>query len=126
MQLKVPVLGKQGPVWIATSFAVRGSNSSSVVNRVEGLALPAAENGSGSISLVAGVGYLPAVQVSTEQQVVSIDSGLQLSVTRFVIVSGNVLSVLILKLTEECLLLSSAEGLYKGRVHQGLKSCCSP
>jgi uncharacterized protein YfaS (alpha-2-macroglobulin family) len=63
-QLEVPVLGKQGPVWIATSFAVRGSNSSSIANRVEGLALPRAENGSGSVSLVAGVGYLPAVQVS--------------------------------------------------------------
>lgn len=63
VQLTVPVLGKQSPVWIATSFAVRGSNSSSVANRVEGLALPAAESGSGSISLVAGVGYLPAVQV---------------------------------------------------------------
>jgi uncharacterized protein YfaS (alpha-2-macroglobulin family) len=63
VQLQVPVLGKQGPVWIATSFAVRGSNSSTVANRVEGLALPRAENGSGSVSLVAGVGYLPAVQV---------------------------------------------------------------
>jgi hypothetical protein len=63
VQLQVPVLGKQGPVWIATSFAVRGSNSSSVANRVEGLELPRAENGSGSVSLVAGVGYLPAVQV---------------------------------------------------------------
>ncbi|WIA22673.1 hypothetical protein OEZ86_009641 [Tetradesmus obliquus] len=66
VQLEVPVLGKQGPVWIATSFAVRGSNSSTVANRVEGLVLPRAENGSGSVSLVTGVGYLPAVQGSYE------------------------------------------------------------
>ncbi|KAF6261957.1 hypothetical protein COO60DRAFT_1458856 [Scenedesmus sp. NREL 46B-D3] len=66
VQLDVPVLGKQGPVWIATSFAVRGSNSSTIANRVEGLALPRAENGSGSVSLVAGVGYLPAIQGSYE------------------------------------------------------------
>lgn len=63
VQLEVPVGGKQGAVWLATSFAVRGSNSSTVANRVEGLALPRADNGSGSVSLVAGVGYLPAIQV---------------------------------------------------------------
>eukprot|EP00879_Flechtneria_rotunda_P001797 GHRR01001961.1.p1 GENE.GHRR01001961.1~~GHRR01001961.1.p1 ORF type:complete len:2104 (+),score=689.06 GHRR01001961.1:216-6527(+) len=62
VQLSVPVLGKQGAVWVATSFAVRGSNDSNRASRIEGLELPRAENGSGQLSLVAGVGYLPAIQ----------------------------------------------------------------
>lgn len=37
--------------------------SGSAVMRQEGLALPKAENGTGSLDLLAGVGYLPAVQV---------------------------------------------------------------
>eukprot|EP00775_Hariotina_reticulata_P009083 gene9083-9253_t len=66
VQLQVPVLGKQSPVWLATSFAVRGSNNSEVANRVEGLAMPDAENGTGYIGFVAGVGYLPAIQGAYE------------------------------------------------------------
>ncbi|KAF8063719.1 hypothetical protein HT031_003574 [Scenedesmus sp. PABB004] len=66
VQLSVPVLGVQSPVWLATSFAVAGSNVTGAASRVEGLALPAAEAGSGAISLVAGVGYLPAVQGTYE------------------------------------------------------------
>jgi len=62
VQLQVPVHGKQGAVAIATSFAVRGSSDGR--NWQEGLALPRAERGSGSIDLIAGVGSLPAIQVS--------------------------------------------------------------
>lgn len=61
VQLQVPVNGKQGSVVIATSFAVRGSSSGN--SWQEGMELPRAELGSGSISLIAGVGSLPAIQV---------------------------------------------------------------
>jgi hypothetical protein len=66
VQLQVPVLGKQGPVWVATSFALRASegNSSTKGSWQEGLVLPSAERGSGSIELVAGVGSLPAIQAT--------------------------------------------------------------
>jgi hypothetical protein len=63
VQLQVPVNGKQGGVVIATSFAVRGSSDGN--SWQEGMVLPRAEQGSGSISLVAGVGSMPAIQVST-------------------------------------------------------------
>lgn len=63
VQLQVPVNGKQGGVVIATSFAVRGSSDGN--SWQEGMVLPRAEQGSGSISLVAGVRSLPAIQVST-------------------------------------------------------------
>lgn len=62
VQLQVQVNGKQGDVVIATSFAVRASNSGS--SWEEGMVLPRVEQGSGSISLVAGVGSLPAIQVN--------------------------------------------------------------
>jgi uncharacterized protein YfaS (alpha-2-macroglobulin family) len=62
VQLAVQVNGKQGDVVIATSFAVRASDSGS--SWEEGMVLPRVEQGSGSISLVAGVGSLPAIQVS--------------------------------------------------------------
>lgn len=61
VQLQVPVNGKQGGVVIATSFAVRGSSGGN--SWQEGMVLPRAELGSGSISLIAGVGSLPAIQV---------------------------------------------------------------
>lgn len=61
VQLQVPVNGKQGGVVIATSFAVRGSSGGN--SWQEGMELPRAEPGSGSISLIAGVGSLPAIQV---------------------------------------------------------------
>ncbi|KIZ04279.1 hypothetical protein MNEG_3680 [Monoraphidium neglectum] len=64
LELEVPVLGRQGDVYVATSFAVRpNATSNSTSTRQEGLALPKAENGTGSLDLLAGVGYLPAVQV---------------------------------------------------------------
>jgi hypothetical protein len=66
VQLQVPVNGKQGGVVIATSFAVRGSSDGN--SWQEGMVLPRAEQGSGSISLVAGVGSLPAIQVSAAHQ----------------------------------------------------------
>jgi uncharacterized protein YfaS (alpha-2-macroglobulin family) len=62
VQLEIPVLGRQGPVYIGTSFAVPVSNGSAATAQ-EGLDLPPAEAGSGSIVTSAGVGYLPAVQV---------------------------------------------------------------
>ena len=62
VQLEIPVLGRQGPVYIGTSFAVPVSNGSAATAQ-EGLDLPPAEPGSGSIVTTAGVGYLPAVQV---------------------------------------------------------------
>jgi uncharacterized membrane protein len=68
VQLQVPVNGKQGAVVIATSFAVRGSNGSNTWQ--EGMELPRAEQGSGSLDLIAGVGSLPAIQVC-EQSVKS-------------------------------------------------------
>jgi hypothetical protein len=64
VQLQVPVNGKQGAVVIATSFAVRGSNGGN--NWQEGMSLPRAEQGSGSLDLIAGVGSLPAIQVSVQ------------------------------------------------------------
>lgn len=67
VQLQVPVNGKQGSVVVATSFAVRGSGSAAAAGGggswQEGMVLPRAEKGSGSINLVAGVGSLPAIQV---------------------------------------------------------------
>lgn len=66
-QLSVPVEGKQGPVVVATSFAVRpdGDGNASSSSRGEALALPRAEPGSPStVDLTAGVGMLPAVQAA--------------------------------------------------------------
>lgn len=65
VQLQVPVHGKQGAVAIATSFAVRGSSDGR--DWQEGMVLPRAEKGSGSIDLIAGVGSLPAIQVSSNE-----------------------------------------------------------
>ncbi len=58
----VPVLGRQSEVFLATSFSLR-PNGSEAAGQVEGLALPAADPGSGSVDLVAGVGNLPFLQV---------------------------------------------------------------
>lgn len=64
VQLVIPVLGVQSDVWVATSFAIRpNASNGAVASRQEGLLLPKAVNGSGSLDLVAGVGYLPAVKV---------------------------------------------------------------
>lgn len=72
----VPVLGRQRSVFVATSFAlqaapaaVNGSDSDSGEQgggggqQYEGLALPAAEPGTGTVSVLAGVGNLPFLQV---------------------------------------------------------------
>lgn len=68
----VPVLGRQPPVFLATSFALQPASSPSISlsaagglqsGQAEGLALPAADPGSGYVDLVAGVGNLPFVKV---------------------------------------------------------------
>lgn len=68
----VPVLGRQGGVFLATSFALTpssgsgsGNGSAAAAGQVEGLALPAADPGSGSVDLTAGVGNLPFLQVGS-------------------------------------------------------------
>lgn len=60
------VLGRQGEVFVATSFALQGAAGGGTElggGQVEGLDLPEADPGSGSVDLVAGVGYLPFLQV---------------------------------------------------------------
>ncbi|GFH16882.1 A2M domain-containing protein, partial [Haematococcus lacustris] len=64
LQVNVPVLAQQGAVTLATSFALRPSNSSQGPSWQEGLVLPQAVPGSGALGLVAGVGYLPALQIA--------------------------------------------------------------
>lgn len=61
LQLRLPVLGTQPEVMVATSMALPAS-SEEAVPWEEGLALPAAENGTGHLTLVAGLGRLAAVQ----------------------------------------------------------------
>jgi len=63
----VPVLSRQRPVFVATSFALQAgaNNTEEPMGQAEGLKLPAAELGSGSVDLVAGVGNLPFLQVSS-------------------------------------------------------------
>ncbi|GFH18397.1 A2M domain-containing protein, partial [Haematococcus lacustris] len=63
-EVTVPVLAQQGAVILATSFALRPSNSSQGPSWQEGLVLPQAVPGSGALGLVAGVGYLPALQTA--------------------------------------------------------------
>ncbi|GLI68405.1 hypothetical protein VaNZ11_012792 [Volvox africanus] len=69
---ELQVLGQQGDVWVATSFALSAlppsSNASSSssgggggMQWQEGMELPAAVPGSGSLNLTVGVGYFPAV-----------------------------------------------------------------
>ena len=53
--------GQQSQVTVATSFPIRPANGTGALWQ-EGLQLPAAVPGSGSMDLLAGVGYLPAVQ----------------------------------------------------------------
>ena len=53
--------GQQLSLTVATSFAISANSSTPSVWQ-EGLQLPNATRGSGSLSLVAGVGYLPAIQ----------------------------------------------------------------
>lgn len=69
LEVTLPVLGRQGEVFVATSFAVRPPNASgaaATAGRAEGLALPRAEAGAGALELLAGVGYLPAVTATFE------------------------------------------------------------
>jgi uncharacterized protein YfaS (alpha-2-macroglobulin family) len=64
-QQDVQVQGQQGAVFIATSFALQASSSvNGSSGRQEGLELPDATPGSGTVDLLAGVGYLPAIKVS--------------------------------------------------------------
>jgi len=65
----LPVLGKQGEVFVATSFAVKPGTNGSTSGRAEGLKLPNAIPGSGNLQLMAGVGYLPAIQATYIQLV---------------------------------------------------------
>ncbi|KAG1668836.1 hypothetical protein FOA52_004931 [Chlamydomonas sp. UWO 241] len=60
VQLELEVLGRQSPITVATSFPLRVSNASDAPWQ-EGLDLPSAVPGSGSLNLLAGVGYLPGV-----------------------------------------------------------------
>ncbi|KAG1668837.1 hypothetical protein FOA52_004932 [Chlamydomonas sp. UWO 241] len=60
VQLELEVLGRQSPITVATSFPLRASNASDAPWQ-EGLDLPSAVPGSGSLDLLAGVGYLPGV-----------------------------------------------------------------
>lgn len=62
--LTVPVEGLQESVVIASSFAIDGSETNSWQ---EGLKLPEAVPGSGSLSIQAGVGRLPAVLSLADQ-----------------------------------------------------------
>jgi hypothetical protein len=64
---EVPVLGRQGPVFLATSLALQAGANGTGSAAVEGLALPEAEPGSGSVDLVAGVGNLPFLQVRRQR-----------------------------------------------------------
>ncbi|KAK9809200.1 hypothetical protein WJX72_011244 [[Myrmecia] bisecta] len=69
LQITIPVEGLQESVRVASSFAVQAvlPNATAAAgpfqgSAQEGLALPAAAPGSGSIDIVAGVGHLPAVK----------------------------------------------------------------
>jgi hypothetical protein len=60
----IPVMSAQQSVFVATSMGVTASDSP--LPWVEGLALPNAVPGSGSLDLLVGVGYLPAVRTIAE------------------------------------------------------------
>jgi hypothetical protein len=66
-----PVMGRQAPVFVATSFALNpaASGNGSGAGQVEGLALPEADPGSGSVDVFAGVGNLPFLQVGNREAV---------------------------------------------------------
>lgn len=61
VQVSIPVLALQDSVKVASSFALQASSGSSG-QWTEGLALPAAAPGSGSILVEAGVGRAPTVR----------------------------------------------------------------
>eukprot|EP00899_Mesostigma_viride_P016306 jgi/Mesvir1/24677/Mv25138-RA.1 len=62
VQLGVPVLPHQDAVFLATSMALQAASSQATVWD-EGMALPAAVPGSGSLMLAAGVNKLPAIKL---------------------------------------------------------------
>ncbi|KAF8068259.1 hypothetical protein HT031_001946 [Scenedesmus sp. PABB004] len=62
VQGDVAVLGQQGAVFLATSFALSAGTNGS--GRAEGLVLPDAAPGSGTVQLIAGVGNLPAIKAN--------------------------------------------------------------
>lgn len=59
VQMSFPVLGQQEAVRISTSFAIEGNEQGNAWE--EGLKLPVAVPGSGSLDLKAGVGQFPAI-----------------------------------------------------------------
>ncbi|KAI8474281.1 MAG: hypothetical protein J3K34DRAFT_375003 [Monoraphidium minutum] len=65
----IPVLGRQGSVFLATSFALQPGAGLLGSGQTEGLALPEADPGSGTVDLVAGVGNLPFLQTTYESLV---------------------------------------------------------
>eukprot|EP00775_Hariotina_reticulata_P009988 gene9988-10143_t len=67
LQQDVTVLGQQPPVFVATSFSLQ--TRSNITGRNEGVVLPQATPGSGSVSILAGIGYLPAIQASYDSLV---------------------------------------------------------
>ena len=60
LSAEIPVLSAQQPVSIATSMGITATQTA--VPWMEGLQLPDAVPGSGSLGLLVGVGYLPAVR----------------------------------------------------------------
>ena len=66
LQLTLPIEGLQDPVSLATSFVVQATDNGAA-KWVEGLQLPDALPGSGSIQIQAGVGRLPAVLANARQ-----------------------------------------------------------
>lgn len=62
LQLTVPVLAQQDSISVASSFTLRDDDASE-----EGIEIPEAVPGSGSLELLAGIGFFPAVQEMTER-----------------------------------------------------------
>lgn len=68
VQGDVEVRGQQSSLFVATSFSLQAlGDEAGSKGRQEGLALPDATPGSGTLDLLAGVGYLPAVKVRLVQ-----------------------------------------------------------
>lgn len=65
----IPVVGLQDPMFVASSFALGSVNTSETSSWTEGLDLPAAAPGSGTINITAGVGQLPAVAALADRAV---------------------------------------------------------
>lgn len=68
LQMSFPVLGQQEAVTLASSFAIEASEDGEPWE--EGLDLPEAVPGSGTINLISGVGNFPTV-LSTAESVLA-------------------------------------------------------